>query len=333
MCRSERKESAADAGGPAPLRSKDMPPNTAPFFPKIFYNNQFRAKPVFPPEGTDLTGKTAIVTGANSGIGLECCRQLLSYKLSRVILAVRSRERGEKAAAPLRSQYPGADVQVWLLDMASYPSIRAFVERVDADLPQPVDFVVLNAGLMRGWATVPATGHEEMFQVNYLSPALLTLLLLPVLRARSRPGGCPARVTWVNGALSLAARFPERGSAPMFPAFDDEGAFSGGDRYNTSKALAHFFAWKLSERVSADDVVVTVTDPGYVRGTQLAHELKEEMVQKLWLPSAWLLKLAMGLFEKTARTLESGTSTIVDALVNHGKESHGCFLMGWKVAP
>lgn len=323
-CSANRKSHATPG-----LASRNLPPNTSLFFPTIFYNNQFRAQPVFPPAGTDLTGKTAIVTGANSGIELECCRQLLSYRLSRVILAVRSQERGEKAATQLRSQQPHADVQVWLLDMGSYPSIQAFVERVENRLDR-VDYVVLNAGLMAGPVlnTVPSTGHEEMFQVNYLSQALLTLLLLPVLKSKSPPGS-PAHITWNNAALSLIAKFPERKSAPMFPAFDDRGSFDGGDRYNTSKVMAHFFVWKLSEIVPADDVIVSVTDPGYVQGTQLAKEYKDEMVEK-W---GVLLKKAMALFEKTGRTLENGTSTIVDTLVNHGKESHGCYMMGWKIAP
>lgn len=311
------------------LKSKDLPPNTAPFFPNIYFNNQFRAKPVYPPGGTDLSGKVAIITGANSGLGLECSRQLLSYRLSRLIVAVRSREKGARAAAELQSGYPSARVEVWQLDMASYASVRDFAGRVEAELPR-VDFVVLNAGVMKAsWATVPGTGHEEMFQVNYLSQALLTFLLLPVLKSKAPPDS-PARVTWVNSALSLAAKFPERKQAGrIFPALDDQKGFGAGERYNTSKTLAHFFLWKLSEYVRADDVIVTITDPGYVKGTQLVTEQNQDLERKY----GCLSRLALRLFEKTARTLEIGTSTLVDAVVNHGKDAHGCLFMGWKVAP
>ncbi|KAF3766447.1 NAD(P)-binding protein [Cryphonectria parasitica EP155] len=307
----------------------DLPPNTAPFFPNIFYQNQFRAQPVYPPKDTDLRGRTAIITGANSGIGLECCRQLLSYKLSTLILAVRSPTKGDAAAAQLRQKYPGAEISVWELDMSSYLSIQAFVQRVDTHLPR-VDFVVLNAGVMKAFAIVPSTGHEEMFQVNYLSQALLTLLLLPVLKAKKPPTGLPARLTWVNGALSLFAKFPNRHSVPLLPSFDNEEIFADGEWYNTSKLLAHFFAWKIAEFVSADDVIVSVTDPGYVRGTELASEKKEEMMN---MRGAFVLKRFMSLFEKMARTLEDGTSTIVDTVVNKGKEAHGCYVMGWRIAP
>lgn len=310
------------------LASKDLPPNTAPFFPNIFFNNQFRAKPVYPPEGTDLSGKVAIVTGANSGLGLECSRQLLSYGLSRLIIAVRSQEKGSKAAAELLSKYAKAKVEVWQLDMASYTSVQAFAERVKSDLPR-VDFVVLNAGVMNwNWSIVPSTRHEEMFQVNYLSQALLTLLLVPVLKSKSPPES-PAHITWVNSALSLIAKYPERKQEPMFPTFDDQAKFDRGDRYNTTKALAHFFLWKLSDYVLAEDVIVTITDPAYVRGTQLGNSGKQELFRK----GGFLLKGAVWLFERTARTLENGTSTLVDAVVNHGKESHGSFIMGWRIAP
>lgn len=310
--------------------SKDLPPNTAPFFPTIFWNNQFRAKPVYPPPGTDLFGKTAIVTGANSGLGLECSRQLLSYNLSHLVMAVRSAEKGNRAASELQSKYHNADITVWELDMASYPSIQAFVRRIEASLPG-VDFVVLNAGVMNAFKLIPDTGHEEMFQVNYLSQALLTFLLLPILKAKSQANSSPpAHVTWVNGALSLTAKFANRNRDPMFPSFSEgPDGFDDGEAYNQSKVLAHYFVWKLAEYVSAEDVVVSVTDPGYVRGTSLAKEKKDQAAEKFGV----IFKVFYWLFSRTGRTLENGTSTIVDSVVNKGMESHGCFLMGWKIAP
>lgn len=310
--------------------SKDLPPNTAPFFPTIFWNNQFRAKPVYPAPGTNLSGKTAIVTGANSGLGLECSRQLLSYNLSHLIIAVRSVKKGEQAASELQSKYRDADICVWELDMASYPSIQSFVGRIETSLSR-VDFIVLNAGLLKGFSLVPSTGHEEMFQVNYLSQALLTFLLLPILRAKSEANNSgPAHVTWVNAALSLTAKFSNRSQNPIFPSFSEgPDGFDDGEGYNRSKVLAHYFVWKLADYVSENDVIVSVTDPGYVRGTSLAKEKKDQAAQRFGV----IFKVCYWLFSRLGRTLENGTSTIVDAVVNKGKESHGCFLMGWKVAP
>lgn len=64
------------------------------------------------PEGLDLSGKTALITGSNVGLGLECARHFLKLRLSKLIMAVRSLEKGEAAAADLRSQYSEADIQV-----------------------------------------------------------------------------------------------------------------------------------------------------------------------------------------------------------------------------
>lgn len=314
------------------LSSKQLPPNTSPFFPAIFFRNQFCTTPVYPPAGTDLTGRTAIVTGASSGLGFECALQLLSYGLSRLIITVRSPAKGEDAAAQLRTKYPHADIQVWLLEMASYESIQKFVCQTDEKLSR-VDFVVLNAGVWKhSFDLVSTTGHEETFQVNYLSQALLTFLLLPVLKAKSLPG-LPAHLTWVNSGLAFTAKVPRLNNAPpLSRSFGSKEGFDGQEAYCTSKLLAHYLLWELTEHVSADGVIISITDPGYVRGTGLMNNMKQELSKK----NALLGVVAGGFMkamERAGRTVEVGASTLVDALVNHGLESHGCYLMSWQISP
>lgn len=303
--------------------SKDLAPNPASFG-KIFLQNQFFSKPVYPPKGTDLSGKTAIVTGANTGLGLECSRQLLSYNLSTLIIAVRSTEKGDKAANDLRSRYPMADIAVWELDMASYPSIQAFTTRVDTALPR-VDFVVLNAGIHnQDFALVRETGHEEMFQVNYLSQALLTFLLIPVLAAKSRANKSgPAHITWVNSGLALNAQFANRNQDPLLPSLSEgPQGFNDNEWYSRSKLLAHFFLWKLIESAPASEVIVSLTDPGFVKGTNLTK--KDSVV----------FQAVFSLFSRIfGRSVDVGASTIVDTLVNHGDAAHGSYLMSWKICP
>ncbi|KAI8944147.1 hypothetical protein F4801DRAFT_572702 [Xylaria longipes] len=121
-------------------------------------------------KGVSLQGKTAIVTGANSGIGLATCRQLVQLGLSRLILAVRNEEKGRAAATKLTSDLnlEPDTVHVWSLDLSSYDSIIAFTNRVSSGLDR-VDMVVLNAGM---WSPLDRafnqqTGHEEDIQVNY----------------------------------------------------------------------------------------------------------------------------------------------------------------------
>lgn len=301
--------------------SKDLQPANAPFFPNIFFHNQFRAQPEWPSQSTNLSEKVAIITGGNAGLGLEAASQLLSFKLSHLILAVRSSAKGEAAAKQLQSQYPEANIEVWSLDMSSIDSIQAFARRVENDLSR-LDMVVLNAGVRKlSFDTVRSTGHEETIQINYLSTVLLTMLLLPILKSKSPPGTA-GRLSIVNAALALAAGFPNRNEVPLLPSFDDPKHFDPIDRYNSSKVLAHMFLWKLVDYVSADDVIVNLPDPGFVKGTDLARDAR-----------GWQ-KVAAALFGAIAgRNKTDGASTYLDALLNKGSESHGCFIMSWQIHP
>jgi NAD(P)-dependent dehydrogenase (short-subunit alcohol dehydrogenase family) len=301
--------------------SKDLQPSTTPFFPNVFYNNQFRAKPQWPAPNTSLSENTAIVTGSNTGLGYETALQLLGLKLSHLILAVRSLDKGDEAAAKLRKLYPKASIKVWQLDMSSYDSIQAFARRVETKLSR-IDIVILNAGVIKlNFTTVKSTGHQETVQVNYLSTALLAILLLPILKAKGPPNNKPAHLTIVSAALTLNAKFPNRHANPLLSSFDDPKQFSRDEHYNSSKLMAHMFLWKLVDYVSADDVIVNLADPAWVRGTELVRDVKGPM------------KMGVKLFGTLGRTPKVGASCFVDAVVNKGKQSHGCFLMSWQIHP
>lgn len=276
--------------------SKELPPSTTPFFPNQFIKNQFCSKAQYLPDDTDLSGQVAIVTGSNTGLGLECARQLLSYKLSKLIVAVRSLQKGEDAAAGLRITYPKATIEVWPLDMLSYESIQEFASRVEKDLPR-LDIAILNAGMINPTFKIAGTGHEETMQVNYLSTMLLSILLLPLLKQKS-PAGSPGRLTIVTTMLSLIAKFEQRKEIPLLKAFDDEEFFDQVDIYPTSKLLGQIFLWKLTDLVSADDVVINLVEPGFIKGTDLQRGTP--LVAKLGLN---LLKAVSG------RTVQDGVST------------------------
>lgn len=305
--------------------SKDLRPSTSPFFPNTYFHNQFIAKPQWPDKTTDLSGQTAIVTGSNVGMGYEACLQLLGLKLTNLILAVRSTEKGEKAASEMRRLYPKAKIYVWELDLCSYGSVQAFANKVNTQL-QRIDIVILNAGRARfEYNKVESTGHEESFQVNYLSTILLTILLLPILKAKGPPVGKPAHLTISSAALTLACKFEHKDKTPLFAALDDPANFDRGDSYRVTKLLAQIFLWKLVDYVSADDVIINLADPAWVRGTAFARDLESSKGVKL---AFRLLSLIGG-----ARSPKVGASCYIDAVVNKGKESHGCFLMSWKIHP
>ncbi|TPX09014.1 uncharacterized protein E0L32_001725 [Thyridium curvatum] len=302
--------------------SKDLPPSTVSFA-KVFWNNQFREKPVWPDKrAVSLAGKTAVVTGGNTGLGYEAALQLLGLGLARLILACRSPDRGEAAAQKMRALSPEATVEVWPLDMASYDSIRAFAARCEAH-PARIDIALLNAGVFRmGYHAVPATGHEECLQVNYLSQALLAVLLLPIMKAKRRAHDEPARVTFAGAALALAAKFSKRGADPLLRALDEKAGHDAQDAYDSSKLLMHMFLWELVDRVDADDVVVDIADPAWCRGTSLARDGNAAVRGAAWLFGAL-----------TGREPRVGASCLVDGIVHHGKAAHGCFLMSWKIHP
>lgn len=299
--------------------SKDIPPFGYAFFPRIFFRNQFQSQPKWPPHETDLTGRTAIVTGANQGLGLEASRQLLSLKLSRLIIAVRSVSKGDSAARELRSQSPGAVVDVIQLDMSSYESIRAFAAQTER--LEHLDIVILNAGVRKTkFEVVPDTGHEETIQVNYLSTVLLCLLLLPVLKRKT--GNDPGRMTIIGSGLAFGAKFKTRNASPLLGSLDEVENFDAFDRYETSKLLCLMFLYSLEQIVAAEDVVINVVDPGFVRGTSLSRDLP------------YLVSVILGGWKLlAARSVEVGASTYIDAAVTKGVESHGCYIMSWEISP
>ncbi|RSL88999.1 hypothetical protein CEP52_015047 [Fusarium oligoseptatum] len=263
----------------------------------LFFSSQCE-KAHFPPKDTNLSGQTAIISGANVGLGLQCARMLLELKLSHVIIASRSLQRGETAAEALRKEHPSASVDVWELDMTSYQSIQAFAVRC-ATLSR-IDFVILNAGITKQNFDLAATGHEE----------------------KKAPAGRPGRLTIVSSGLSMHAKFPESKASPIIPAFDDKSTFDGAERYNTSKFLLHLWICKLVEYVSPDDVVVNLVDPGFCKGTNLQRDIHG--VAKAFL---------LGMKSMVGRPIDAGASTYIDAAVIKGKETHGSFIMDWRIYP
>jgi NAD(P)-dependent dehydrogenase (short-subunit alcohol dehydrogenase family) len=236
-------------------------------------------------------------------------------------MAVRSIEHGEAAAKKLRDLYPSTKIDVWELDMLSYSSIQAFAQRCYA-LPN-LDVAILNAGL--GGSAVSQinapTGHEETFQVNYLSTALLSVLLLPVLRAKT-PSAQPGRLTVVGSGTALLANFENRNAVPLIPSFDQpfSGVQAGIERYGTSKLLVKMLIQKLAENVSADDVIINTVEPGLTNDTGLHRNFSKSG------------KAMMAVMKKLkSRTPEQAAWTYIDAVAAKGRESHGGFIMFWEV--
>jgi NAD(P)-dependent dehydrogenase (short-subunit alcohol dehydrogenase family) len=127
----------------------------------------------------DLTDRTAVVTGANSGLGYVTAREL-ARKGARVVLACRSEARGSGAVERIGREVPGARVELRLLDLGDLASVRGFARALPYDR---LDLLVNNAGVMALPYGTTADGFETQFGVNHLGHFALTALLLSRLRA------------------------------------------------------------------------------------------------------------------------------------------------------
>jgi NAD(P)-dependent dehydrogenase (short-subunit alcohol dehydrogenase family) len=302
----------------------------------FFIKTQYRVTPMPIPPETTFAGKTAIVTGSYRGIGLESCKLMLQRNLTRLIMAVRDMNRGETIAKQLRSDYPKASIEVWHLDMASYTSVTTFAKRCATDAAD-LDIAILNVGITRAqFNVVSETGHEEHFQVNYLSTALLSFLLLPILSRSAKRASAPSsnttkasepgRLTIVCSDVSLIANFTNHEAVPLLQSFDNKPAsFAIADAtelYGTTKVLQTMFVKQLSEVVDPDKVIVNTVDPGFTRGTGL----------HLHLPG-WLQKVFGVAKNLTGWSPKVSATTYIQAVAVFGKESHGSFLSEWRIHP
>ncbi|KAB5583624.1 hypothetical protein GE09DRAFT_1248033 [Coniochaeta sp. 2T2.1] len=294
-------------------------------FLKFVIKSQFFTTPVrSAPPGTDLTDHVAIITGSSSGIGLHAARHLLSLRLSHLVMAVRSVSADEQAASKLRAQFPSAQISVWPLEMTSYASVQSFARRVETDLAR-LDMVILNAGVFAlHHEVVPETGHERVVQVNFLSTYLLAILLLPSLRTKSPPGRA-GRMTIVGSGTAYQDILPNAHRVPLLTSFDDPSVqpFKGAERYPSSKLLLHLFMVRLAGYIDPEEVVVNICDPGLCKGSGLNRDADGTF-------AGWVFERIKAV---AGRRMEDGAWAEVDAVVGQGRESHGCFVSDWRIAP
>ncbi|GGT27751.1 oxidoreductase [Nonomuraea spiralis] len=206
--------------------------------------------PWTPADIPDLAGTTAIVTGANSGIGLPTAREL-ARRGARVVVATRSADKGEAAVAEIRRAVPGADVVHGGLDLADQSSVRSFAATV-GDTMDKLDLLVNNAGIAMIPRRMTKDGWELQFGTNHLGHFALTGLLLPLLLAAPKP-----RVVTVSSEAHAIGRID----------FDDLGLERGYGRmkaYGRSKLANLLFALELQRRADAAGTSLTsvATHPG-----------------------------------------------------------------------
>ncbi|XP_053358966.1 retinol dehydrogenase 14a [Clarias gariepinus] len=216
-----------------------------------------------------MRGKTVIVTGANSGIGRATAAELLR-RGARVIMACRSRERGERAAEEIRVQAGtgtgGGEVLVRLLDLACLSSVRSFCEQINKEEPR-LDVLINNAGVYQCPYSRTEDGFEMQFGVNHLGHFLLTHLLLDLLKRSA-----PSRIVVVS------SRLYKRGEI-NFDDLNSERGYGAAAAYSRSKLANLLFTLELSRRLEGTGVTVNALTPGMVR-TNLGRHVSIPLLAK-----------------------------------------------------
>jgi len=199
----------------------------------------------------DQTGKTFIVTGANSGIGYEAALEL-ARKGGTVVLACRSAKKADEAVARIAEAVPGAKAEKMILDLGDLASVRAFAAEFLAKYPR-LDVLINNAGLMAIPYSRTPDGFETQMGVNHFGHFALTGLLLDRLVASG-----PSRVVTVSSGAHTPGVID-------FDDLDHEKSYQRWEAYSQTKLANLLFAFELHRKLLAKELPITslACHPGY----------------------------------------------------------------------
>ncbi|MFC9760678.1 SDR family oxidoreductase [Rhodococcus jostii] len=257
-------------------------------------------------ESNDLAGRTMVVTGATSGLGLETCRQL-ARRGATVVLVGRDQDRIDAVIAELSESTDRDRLNSALADLSSLDRARRLSEELLHRFPR-IDVLVNNAGIDVGHRQLTVDGFEEMFAVNYLAPFVLATSLAPAMAQASTADAAgyrhPARIVDVSSS-------GHRGGHLDFDDLDGtKDTFHGQRAYNNSKLALILFTRELARRSDPARLVVNCADPGFVRGTSLGRGLfGYQVVGPLLTPFAADVAKAADTVVWTATATESGKFT------------------------
>jgi NAD(P)-dependent dehydrogenase (short-subunit alcohol dehydrogenase family) len=209
----------------------------------------------------DQTGRTVLVTGANSGLGQETARRFAEHG-AHVIMTARSEDKGRKAADEIRAEFPRASLEVRLLDLADLDSVAAFAESLRADRAR-LDVLVNNGGVMAPPRSLSPQGHERQFATNHLGHFALTGHLIGMLEAGRNP-----RVVTVSSLAHRSGRI-------HFEDLSGAEKYSPTGFYSQSKFANAVFGLELDRRLRAagSPVRSLIAHPGFTTTRLVANGL------------------------------------------------------------
>jgi NAD(P)-dependent dehydrogenase (short-subunit alcohol dehydrogenase family) len=185
----------------------------------------------------DQSGRTAVVTGANGGLGLETAREL-ARKGAHVVMAVRNQQKAQDGLSDIRASIPEASLELVALDLASQASVREAAEQILLEHDQ-IDLLVNNAGVMGIPERKTVDGYEMQFGVDHLGHWTLTALLLPALLAR--PG---ARIVTVTSTAHHMGRAVDPGNPHL------QGRYRPWRAYGQAKLANFHFGLGLQRQLA-----------------------------------------------------------------------------------
>ena len=218
-------------------------------------------------DGVDLTGRTAVVTGATTGLGLETARALAAAG-AHVVLTGRTVEKADAAVASVRDQMPGASVEPGVVELGSLSSVRSFADELSSRIDE-LHLLVANAGIMMVPFGHTDDGFELQFGTNHLGHFLLTALLFPAVMAGDGP-----RIVNLSSA----------GHATSDVNLDDI-SFEAGDytpwvAYGRSKTANALFSRGLAQRYGDQGLLSFAVHPGGIM-TDLGRHLTDELIAEM----------------------------------------------------
>lgn len=308
------------------------------------------SKPQFMPlpAGTSLAGKTIIVTGGTSGLGLELARQALILKASRVVLSARDGEKGNAAIATLRADLevqasnPDAKLDQIHLMLDHWDCTVMFVKKVYEQVPE-LDILVCNGGTNFFKYETSWAGHERLMQstlppyapdmafdknlkyffdrkaqsVHCYSHFFIVCSLLRLMVKTAAERGSPGRVTFLSSYSyihhTLEAK-PIPVGRPVISHFDDPKNYVYGKRYQDAKLVVNAFVQRLATKVSSSEVIINCVCPGII-ATGVNQNLP-----------LWIKPFMYVFFKIKARPVVEGGRVVIHAAVVAGAETHGKYL-------
>jgi NAD(P)-dependent dehydrogenase (short-subunit alcohol dehydrogenase family) len=252
----------------------------------------------------DMAGRTVLITGANSGLGLRCAT-VLAGKGARVLLACRSPQRGTAALDQVAEAATGPKPELVALDLASLSAIRDAVPVIREVADDRIHVLLNNAGVMGPPYQKTVDGFELQFGTNHLGHAALTWLLMPALRNAGTTEH-PARVI---GLSSIAA---EKAQLDLDDFNFEHRKYKPNAAYGESKLATQSFALELDRRLRAagEPVISVAAHPGYVR-TNIGKTMAQSYDSAL---TRFMIRTGIGLAEKMlAQDLDSGAHSLLYA--------------------